>query len=281
MLTGDVLVLAGRGKTGRRVAERLRRKGLGVRAASRSGAGPERFDWDDKSTWDAALHGARAVYLVPREAANPEGAPLVAEFAARAVEAGAERLVLLSAFSYPDATGPVEEAVRKAGARQWTVLRPTWFAQNFSEDFLRDPVRAGEVRMPEGEGAVPFVDAEDIADAAVAALTGPPERHHAQEYGLTGPRALTFREGVAAIARATGRDLRYVPVPEEEYAASLHAAGVPADTAHLMLDILRPALRGALSTTANGVHESLSRPPRDFTQYVNTTAREGGWGGVG
>lgn len=64
---------------------------------------------------------------------------------------------------------------RRAGrgsGLEWTVLRPGWFAQNFSEDFWLPTVRSGTLALPAGEGRVPLIDAEDIADVAVAALTG-------------------------------------------------------------------------------------------------------------
>ncbi len=90
---------------------------------------------------------------------------------------------------------------------EWTILRSSFFSQNFSESFFLEPILGGEVALPAGDVPEPFVDAEDIADVAVAALT---EDGHAGElYELTGPRLLTFAEAVGEISRATGRKVRY------------------------------------------------------------------------
>ncbi|WP_311203317.1 hypothetical protein [Streptomyces gossypii] len=85
-----------------------------------------------------------------------------------------------------------------------TVLRPRWFSQNFCEDFLRDAVLSGGVRLPTGEGKEAFVDAEDIAAVAVAALTE--EGHAGEAYELSGPRLMSFADAVADLALATLAD---------------------------------------------------------------------------
>ena len=126
-----------------------------------------------------------------------------------AVSSGVPRLVLVSGRGEPEAEA-AEQALRDSGA-DLTILRSAWFSQNFSENHFLDLVLDGEVALPAGETPEPFVDAEDIADVAVAALLD--ERHIGELYELTGPRPLNFAEAVAAIAAATGRELRYVPVP--------------------------------------------------------------------
>lgn len=266
--------MASSGKTGRRLTARLRAEGVPVRAASRSATGRERFEWGERDTWGPALEGVRAAYVVPLEAAGEAAAEAVDAFARQAVASGVERLVLLSAHGYPEATEAPERAVREAGA-EWTVLRPSWFSQNFSEDFLRDPVLAGEVRLPTGEGRVPFIDAEDIAEVAAAALTG--SGHHGRSYALTGPRLMTFGDAVAEIATATGRGIRYVPVSDEEYAARLRAAGLGEEAAREVLGLLAPLREDAGALPGDGVERALGRAPRDFAAYARAAAAEGVW----
>ncbi|WP_346660072.1 NmrA family transcriptional regulator [Streptomyces sp. WMMB303] len=202
-----VLVLCGTGKNGARVVERLRARGCPVRVGSRTGQPP--FDWEDPGTWDAALAGVGAVFVV----CQPDvGAPGVADavrgFGARAAAAGVRRLVLLSARGEESAL-PTEQAVRDAGT-EWTILRTSWFFQNFSEGVFLPSVLAGELPFPAGEVREPFIDADDIAEVAAAVLTE--EGHHARVHELTGPRLLTFGDAVAEVTAAGGPAVRYVPV---------------------------------------------------------------------
>src|SRR5215212_10696942 len=163
-----VLVLGGTGKTGRRVVKRLEARGLPVRVGSRSGEPP--FDWEERSTWAPVLEGVGSAYISHYPDLAVPGAPdTVGSFAELAVRSGVRRLVLLAGRGEPEAEA-AEDAVRASGA-DLTIVRSTWFAQNFSEDYLVDGVRSGEVALPARDVPEPFVDAEDIADVAVAALT--------------------------------------------------------------------------------------------------------------
>src|SRR5262249_27491658 len=166
------LVLGGTGKTGRRVAERLTERGLPIRVGSRSGSPP--FDWEDRSTWAPALDGVAAVYLTYYpDIAVPGAVEATRSFAELAIRSGAPRLALLSGRGEPEAER-AEEAVRETGARL-TILRSTWFMQNFSEDYMLDQVLSGQIRLPRGDVPTPFLDADDIADVAAEALTD--DRH--------------------------------------------------------------------------------------------------------
>ncbi|MER7403454.1 NAD(P)H-binding protein [Streptomyces sp. NPDC000070] len=272
-----ILVTAATGKTGRRVARLLGERGVPVRAASRSTT--PAFDWTDRGTWEPALRGVTGTYVVHPGLGSPQAADDVAAFARQAAAAGARHAVLLSTPS--DAWGPAQEHVLAAeralehAGLDWTVLRVRWFFQNFSEDFLHDPVLSGEVRLPAGDGKEAFIDAEDIAEVAVAALT---EAGHAGwHYELSGPRLMTFADAVAEIARATGRDLRYVPLTPEAYAREQRARGVPEEWVRLTVDLYEHVRSGGLASLGDGVRKALGRAPRDFSEYADTTARQGVW----
>ncbi|MGH2358330.1 MAG: NAD(P)H-binding protein, partial [Candidatus Limnocylindria bacterium] len=222
------LVLGGTGKTGRRVVERLRARDLPVRVGSRSGAPP--FDWEDRSTWAPALEGVGSVYLTYYpDLAVPGAVEAAGSFAETAVRSGVSRLALLSGRGEPEAER-AEQAVRATGA-DLTILRSTWFMQNFSEDYMLEHVRSGEIRLPAGDVPTPFLDADDIADVAVAALTD--DRHIGQLYELTGPRSLTFVQAAAEIAQAAGRKVRYTPVSLEQHEAELAEQAVADSGARL------------------------------------------------
>ena len=270
--TKTTLVLGGTGKTGRRVVERLAARDLPTRVGSRSGEGP--FDWEEEATWGPALQNVGSVYVSYYPDLAVAGAvAAVRSFAELAVESGVRRLVLLSGRGEPEAER-AEAAVRDSGA-DLTILRSTWFMQNFSEDYMLEHVLSGEIRLPAGNVPTPFLDADDIADVAMAALTE--DRHAGQLYELTGPRSLTFAEAAAEIAEATGREIRYVPVSLEEHAAEAAEHGVPAEVVELLTYLFSEVVDGRNANTTDGVQRALGREPRDFTDYAQETAASGVW----
>jgi uncharacterized protein YbjT (DUF2867 family) len=267
-----VLILGATGKTGRRVAERLTARGVAIRPGSRSAQPP--FDWEDQSTWPAVLDGVRAAYIsYYPDLALPGAVEAVGSFAQLAVDRGVRRLVLLAGRGEPDAE-EAEDAVRASGA-DLTVLRATWFAQNFSEDYMVDGILEGELALPAGDIPEPFVDADDIADVAVAALTE--DGHVGETYTLTGPRLLTFARAVEEIAEATGREIAYVPISIEEFAAGAMEHGVPAPIVDLLTYLFREVLDGRNAHVVDGVQRALGRPPRDFAEYARDAAASGVW----
>jgi len=267
-----ILVLGGTGKTGRRVVSRLRDRGVAVRVGSRGGEPP--FDWNDPGTWAPALRGTSAAYVSYFPDVAVPGAPeAIAELARIAVAGGTRRLVLLSGRGEEEAQR-AEAAVQVSGA-DWTIVRCSWFSQNFSEDYLREPVLAGEVTLPVGDVPEPFVDADDIADVAVAALTD--DRHIGRLYELTGPRLLTFADAVGEIGAATGRDIRFTRVSEQAYTAELAGYGVPADVVSLLRYLFGEVLDGRNAIVSDGVQRALGRPARDFREYARRAAAAGAW----
>ncbi|KAA0022049.1 NAD(P)H-binding protein [Antrihabitans cavernicola] len=267
-----ILVLGGTGKTGRRVAAQLTRRGLPVRIGSRSAATP--FDWTDRSTWAGALDGVGSVYLSFQPDLAVPGAPDdIRAFVRAAAAAGVQRLVLLSGRGEPEAE-QCEEMVRRSGIA-WTIVRCAWFAQNFSEDYLVDPVRSGEVALPTGDVPEPFVDVDDIADVAVAALTE--DGHVGELYELTGPRLLTFADAVAEIGAATGREIAFVPVAVADYAGALAEYDVPAEVVSLLTYLFGTVLDGRNAHVSDGVRRALGREPRDFADFAKAAATQGVW----
>ncbi len=270
--TKPTLILGGTGKTGSRVAQRLSARGLPVRIGSRSGQPP--FDWNDEKTWKAVLEGVGAVYITYYpDIAVPGATEAVGAFARLAVESGVTRLVLLSGRGEPEAQRAEEEL--KASGADWTILRCAWFAQNFSESFLIDPVLAGEIALPVGDVKEPFIDADDIADAAVVALTEP--GHVGQLYEMTGPRLLTFAEAAAEIGKASGRKIRYERISHEAFFTTLQQAEIPAEFFGLMTELFTEVLDGRNAHVSDGAQRILGRAPKDFSDYARDTAATGIW----
>ncbi len=267
-----ILVLGGTGKTGSRVTTRLGAIGLPTRIGSRSADPP--FDWEDRSTWGPALEGARSVYISYYPDIAMPGAPeTLGAFAEEALRSGVTRQVLLSGRGEPEAE-EAEERVRAAGG-EVTIVRATWFTQNWSESYWAEYVRAGVVALPTGETLEPFVDVEDIADVATAALTD--DSHIGRLYELTGPRLLTFAEATEEIANATGRVIRYEPVSVEDHAAEAREQGVPEEVIELLTYLFSEVLDGRNAHLADGVQRAIGREPRDFADYARETAAVGVW----
>lgn len=268
------LVLGGTGKTGRRVAERLHAAGGPVRVGSRAGMPP--FDWDDRARWAPALPGASAVYVSFFPGVAVSQAPeAIAAFAELAAANGSLRLVLISGRGEEEAQR-AEEALQASGA-SWTVVRCSWFMQNFSEGYLRDAILAGHVALPVDDVPEPFVDAEDIADIAAGALT---ENGHAgRVYELTGPRMLTFAEAANEIADALGRPVIFERVPPAAYTQALRAEQLPEELVSLVTYLFGAVLDGRNAHLSDGVQAALGRPARDFTDFARKPAAAGVWRG--
>lgn len=262
-----ILVIGGTGKTGRRVAAKLAAAGHVVRATSRSG--PFVFDWNDPAGWAATLQGVQAAYVTYQpDLACPGSEAAIAAFTRTARAAGLRHIVLLSGRGEPEAAAC--EAIVQGSGLHWTILRANWFMQNFSETFFVEGIRAGELALPAGDIPEPFIDADDIADVAVAALTD--IGHTGQVYELSGPRALTFAEAVAEIAAAAGREIRFSPVPIDAFADGLRAHGLPEDMIALVRYLFTTVLDGRNSETRDGVLRALGRAPRDFSDYAQGAA---------
>ena len=272
MKADAILVLGSTGKTGRRVVERLAALDVTMRPGSRAGAPP--FDWAKRATWAPVLEGVKAVYIsYCPDLAVKGAADDIRAFTRLAVQSGVRRLVLLSGRGEKEAQH-CEDIVRQSGA-EWTLLRASWFAQNFSEAHFLEPILAGEVTLPVGDVGEPFVDAGDIADVAAAALTE--DGHAGQLHELTGPRLWTFADAVAEIARATERPIRFTRVPIQEYAAALEEAQLPPDIVGLIRYLFTEVLDGRNASVKDGVQRALGRRPREFADYVRATAATGVW----
>jgi uncharacterized protein YbjT (DUF2867 family) len=272
---GLTLVLAASGKTGRRVAHRLAERGVAVRAGSRAGSPP--FDWERPETWAAALDGVSRVYLAyAPDLAVPGSTATVEAFTRQAVAAGVRRIVLLSGRG-EEAAEAAEQVVQRAGV-EWTIVRAAWFAQNFSEGAFAAPLLAGELALPVGDVPEPFVDADDIADVAVAALTE--EGHAGRLYEVTGPRLLTFAEAVAEIGRAGGPRAALQQIPLDAFLGGAADAGEPPEVVWLLGFLFGELFDGRNATLADGVQQALGRPPRDIAEFARDAAAAGAWGEV-
>lgn len=266
------LVLGGTGKTGRRIAQRLKDEGKDVRIGSRSSM--PSFDWDNEKSWDASLQGVTAVYITyAPDLAMPGATDAIEALVMKAKKVGVKRLVLLSGRGEPEAQA-CEKIVQDSGI-DWTIVRASWFNQNFSEGAFIDMVLSGAITLPAGAQVEPFVDINDIADVAVAALT---QDHHAGEiYEVTGPRLMSLADIAADLSKAIGREIVYVDVPHEAFVSEVANSGAPKDVVWMLDYLFATVLDGRNAHLTDGVQRALGRPPKDFADYARDVAATGAW----
>ena len=273
---GLTLVIGGTGKTGRRVAERLKALGVKTRVASRT-ADPS-FDWNDINTWDAALEGVTAAYITyAPDLAIPGATESIRAFVDRAVARGVKRLVMLSGRGEEEAQA-CERIVQESGV-EWTIVRASWFMQNFSEGEFLGMVIDGAITLPASDVAEPFIDINDIADVAVAALTE--EGHASETYEVTGPRMMRFSEVAQEISLAAGRQVQFVQIPAEAFADAIAESGAPEDIAWLLNYLFETVLDGRNEYVCDGVKRALGREPADFADFARRVAARGSWNASG
>ena len=269
---GTILVLGANGKTGSRIVQRLEALGTAVRIGSRS-ATPS-FDWNNESNWDRCLEGVCTVYIsYAPDLAMPGATDSIATLVDKAKRAGVRKLVLLSGRGEKEAQAC--ERIIVAGGIDWTVVRSSWFNQNFPEGAFIEMVLAGNIRLPANEIPEPFVDADDIADVAVAAMTE--DGHDGEIYEVTGPRLMTLEDVATDISIASGRKVKFVPVPHEDFIDDLTESGAPGDVVWMLDYLFATVLDGRNAHLTDGVQRALGRPPKDFADYAREVAERGVW----
>jgi uncharacterized protein YbjT (DUF2867 family) len=272
MTHAKILIVGANGKTGSRVEARLQAAGIETLGVSRSTS--RAFDWTDASNWPETLEGVTAAYLTYHpDLSVPEAEGHIRTFCEMARDAGLEHVVLLSGRG-EEGAARAEQVLRNSGLA-WNIVQASWFAQNFSENFMLDSILAGELVVPSGTSREPFIDIDDIADVVVATLMEPGLRNRLFE--VTGPRAMTFAECVVEISAAAGYPVRLVELPLEAYVQALKDQELPDYLVELLRELFTDLFDGRNAYTAEGVREALGRPATDFSEYARKTAESGAW----
>ncbi len=266
-----ILVIGATGKVGRRVVAELSARGRDLRIGSRSAALP--FDWSDRSNWAEHFNGVETAYIsYYPDLAAPQAESDMSALIAVAKSCGLKRMVLLSGRGEAGAER-CENLLRDSGLG-YTVLRASWFNQNFSEGHLHAGAMSGFIALPAADKLEPFIDVDDIAEIAVEALID--DRHHNQFYELTGPRLMTFADAAKEIAAASGLAVQYVPVSLTEFHAGV-TAEMGSDAADLLTALCGEVFDGRNEHIADGVQRALGRAPRDFVDFCRKVVASGGW----
>jgi len=269
----QTLVIGGTGKTGRKVVEKLTQAGHPVRVGSRSGK--PAFDWQDPTGWAEALAGMDRVYITFQpDLAVPGALDAIEKLVEEAKQQGVQKLVLLSGKGEREAE--LSEQVIINSGLKYTIVRASWFMQNFSESFFLDPILAGHVALPKAHAEIPFVDTDDIASVATEALTD--DRHHGEIYEVTGPRTLTFQEAINTIAEASGREIQFTSISMQAYIQMLRQHDVPEDYIWLIDYLFTNVLDAPGNNIVSpDVEKVLGRKATDFSEYAEETAKTGIW----
>lgn len=272
-MTHNILVIGGTGKTGRRVVEQLTTLNQNVRLGTRSN--DPAFDWENPATYAKALRGMDRAYIVYYpDLAVPGAKDAIEALTEVALREGLEKVVLLSGKGEKEAEA-CEKIVANSGLN-YTLVRASWFNQNFSESFLLDPILAGHVALPMPEAEIPFVDADDIAEVVTKTLLD--DSYNGQTITVTGPRKLTFKEVVETIASGTNRNINFQPISLEEYAEAMKTAGLPSDYVWLFSYLFREVLGNPENQeVSNDIEKVLGRRATDFADYVKKVAATGVW----
>lgn len=263
-----ILIVDGTGKTGRRLSDRLAALGCQVRIASPSA--DQRFVWEEEATWRSALEGIDGLYIAHYDITRPDAGDQIGQFSRLALASGVRRQILLSGRADDAFMSHVERGMRANGA-DWTILRPSWFMQNFSEMFFYDAVMEGTIALPVGDATEPFIDVEDVAAVAAEALSD--NRHIGQTYELTGSQLLGFAEAAEILTKALGREITYSPITLDAFQASVRAHGLPEEYGYVYSGIAD----GKLAYVTDDVERILGRPPISFADYAERTAETGVW----
>jgi len=273
MKNAEILVIGSTGKTGSRVQKRLEENGFSVRAGSRSSEIP--FDWEKPETWAPALDGVQSAYIT----FTPDLAVPGADEAIQAIvdiskNQNVKRLVLLSGRGEEGAQN-CERIIMNSGL-EWTIVRASWFLQNFSEGMLLPAIQSGVLALPVNGTREPFIDVEDIADVVTAALTE--DKHVGKLYEVTGPRLMSFNELTSEFSEALGREIQFLSITPEEMKKGLLAEGLPPHIAEFITELMGITLDGRNESITDGVQQALGRPARDFKDFVKQTLPTGIWG---
>ncbi|MFI6575188.1 SDR family oxidoreductase [Nocardiopsis sp. NPDC050513] len=272
-----ILVTGATGNIGRALLNELQNRGAGpfrglTRDIARAGfpAAVEAVEGDmgRPGSLTPALEGVRSLFLVPGMGPDAE----ILDLARRA---GVEHVVLVSSMTVqshphlgPAAANLAVERALKDNGMAWTVLRPTQFASNAL--WWAEAIRERRpVRVPYADVGLPAIHPADIASVARAALTEPV--HRGQTHALTGPRRITPRQQLEAVARELGREVPFVEISREEAHRDM-AAFLGDEVAAAILDITGGDVNEELLTVRDTVAQVSGAPARTFGQWVRENA---------
>ena len=273
MKSENILIIGGTGKTGRRVVKHLINKGIEPRIGSRN-ASPC-FDWDNQDTWEDALTGMEKMYVTYYpDLAVPGAKKAIQSLTQTAKQLGVKKTVLLSGKGETEADA-CEKIVMNSGL-DYTLVRASWFNQNWSESFFLEPILSGEVALPLSDVVIPFVDADDIAEVAATVLLD--DSYNDEIIEVTGPESITFKDAVQMISKASSSNLTFHEIALQQYIDDMKQMQVPNDVIWLIGYLFSHVLTNPNNqTVTHDIERVLGRKAKTFSTYAKETAKTGIW----
>ncbi|KAM0156086.1 hypothetical protein ACHAQE_006539 [Botrytis cinerea] len=315
-----ILLLGGTGKVARRIAPLLSVDGYNVLLASRSGSSPAslpntkgvEFDWLDTNSYDNPFITSKgdddakenlvdAVFMI----APPvlDALPLAKKFIDGVIKRGVRRIVFLSGSIQHCGDGPIlsqiSEYIKGKGRKyrddgqipnnpdpnavEWTILRPSWFMENFSEMHHRYTIRdENRLVSATGRGKIPFVSAEDIANVAYKALIG--WRSNTFEKGLVdmelvlkGAELWAYDDVALLLTELLGRKISHVHVREEEIVKGMVEGGVEDGLARVLGELDGAVRRGEEAWLGGDLEAVIGGRGRGVRGFVEECVRGRVW----
>ncbi len=262
------LIIGSTGKTGSRVMEGLQALGFNPKGASRNGE--VHFDWDDPTTWSTALNGIDSIYLTYYpDLAIPKAPEDISRFCALAKMKGIKHITVLSGRAEP-AAQVCENIIQQSGI-SWTVVRASWFNQNFSEGLFREFIMNGRIALPVDEVTEPFIDIDDIAEVVIASLID--NKHSGQLYEVTGPELISFKDIAAKFSKHLDAEVEFASISMPEFQTDLERLGVPSDAIEALVYLFGEVLDGRSESITDGVSRALGRSATSFDEYIHKNLR--------
>jgi uncharacterized protein YbjT (DUF2867 family) len=281
-----VLITGATGNVSGALIDALEGSGLELRGLVRDGskAGdlegkgvtPVVGDLDDPLTLPSVFAGVDDLWLLNVTSPRAPENSMNAVWAAR--EAGVERIVRMSAVGAavdaPTRNGrlhAISDAELEHSGMRWTVLRPHFFMQNLlgmAEGIAVD----GAIYMNMGDARVGMVDVRDIAELAAKVLRAEPERHDGKIYTVTGPAAVSFTQVAAELGEELGREVSYVPVPDEAAAQAMREMGLSQWLVDLSVEYAEAFRSGWGEVTSSDFERVVGRAPRSFAEFARDHA---------
>jgi len=277
-----ILITGASGNVGKEVLKQIAATGAKVRAAfqtvSKAAAAPSgvevvTMDYNQPQTLQAALKGVERVFLVGPP--TPNLTALERKAIDEIKQADVRHVVKLSAMGGRDAIFPRQHAdsedyIKSSGVA-YTFLRPNGFMQNFVTYNGATINTQNAFYGSQGDGKVSHIDLRDIAAVAVKALTD--NGHVGKVYTLTGPEALSNARVAEILSDDTGREIKYVDLPAEQFKQALLGAGLPEWSANALVDLQQFYRRGGASAVTRDVEQLLGRKPTSFEQFSRDYAQ--------
>jgi ergot alkaloid biosynthesis protein len=265
-----ILILGGNGKTGSRLAAKLNAKKIPYVTGTRkpTSATDRKFDWEDARTFAPAFDSVGQIYIVaPTNRADHEAIVPPALEIAKAQ--GVERFVLLSAASI-EKGGPMMGAVHQwleENTSDWAVLRPSWFMQNMLEPrHLTSIADEQRIYSATGDGKLGFIDADDIAEVALAAF----ESGTAWNFDeiLTGGALLSYSDLADELSKHLGRQISHINLSVAALAERLMDHGLSRDYAELLAGMDGAIAKGASEALSDAVIRRTGKAPTSFAAML-------------